>query len=400
MEVEVPLEALDVDAIDNVYVFLADCVRYDYTPQRVSGRGLSFKTGAAALCTPQSLPSIVSGRHAPHHGITWFMHSLDEGISTMFDLADEAGYDGDDLWDGRGLQDLIGNPGTLDVEEAHPPFVLLEHDSGGHTPYPGFEGYSTAEMLSEIPDLASLKRHYREAIDRSTDRFERRLATLEDRGLLESTLVIYVSDHGALLGEHGGFVNHGLPSAPETAYVETVFVHESLPSDDSDVFIHHVDLFPTIAELIGGDDLSSEADGESLFGEVAVDRPAYTNGIMRPPDRFRGTIIDPGYRAPSIWTSEGGFVFNETKPYVAPVTAVYDAFFSANTGAFGAGFATKRLLKSMGHYLRSEHRYGSPSISKHDARELATRISAGEVTPEKRTLDEETKAHLEDLGYR
>ena len=60
-----PLSGLNVGSINNIYIFLADVLRYDEIPDEIAKRGVYFKTVAHALTTPQCLPTISSGRFAP-----------------------------------------------------------------------------------------------------------------------------------------------------------------------------------------------------------------------------------------------------------------------------------------------------------------------------------------------
>jgi len=393
-----PLTQLDTDAIENVYVFVADSVRWDFLPEQVTTRGLVCKTAAAALCTPQSMSSIVTGRHAPRHGVTWFNDSINESMPTLFDLDVTAGYN-EIVWEGRAVQDILNDPGSVDLETVEDPFLVIEHDNGGHAPYVGYEGMATADVFEDISDRRELRRRYRETIEASTARFERRVELLERRGLLESTLVIYLADHGELLGEHGGFVGHGLPTAPELVYVPTVFIHESLPATVSETFVHHTDLFPTIETLLPGGCATDDVDGDSLLGGVDPDRPAYTQGLMRPSERYRGTALDPNYDVPSLWTKHGGYTFNHTSRLALPFTATFDALFSSYTGAFNGSFPPTVLATTLTHYLTSEHAFGEPSISRERARQMVDRISSVTVETASDSLDEETKEHLELLGY-
>ncbi|MFC7210562.1 sulfatase-like hydrolase/transferase [Natronoarchaeum sp. GCM10025321] len=395
-----PLNRLNTDVIDNIYIFIADSVRYDFVPDRVTEKGVLFKTAAAGLCTPQSVSSIVTGRHVPRHGVTWFNDSLDRSISQLFDLTPNSGYN-EVFWTRAAVQEILNTPGEIELDGVNEPFIALEHDNGGHAPYVGFRDQSPSQMFSEIPDTDSLRELYRDTVKGSTDRFEERLALLESQGLLENTLVIYLSDHGELLGEHGGFLGHGLPSTPEVAYVPTVFIHDSLSSDRADTLIQHVDLFPTIKEIVDGGNTAIDVDGRSLLGNINEDAPAYTNGLMRAPFKYRDTAVDPCYNAPSIWTRDGGYVFNDTRKYVRPMTATYDAFVSGYTGSFdGDRHRSVKLLHTFRQYLASSQSYGDPSLPKTEAREMVNRISNRSVEVEQRSLDVETKKQLEQLGYR
>ncbi|WP_265107815.1 sulfatase-like hydrolase/transferase [Halosolutus halophilus] len=397
---DVPLGELNISSVDNVYLFIADAVRYDFVPERVASRGRLFKMAAAALCTPQSMSSIATGQYAPRHGVTWFNDSLNDSTTTLFDLDVTSGYN-EVVWRGRAIQDVIKTRREPNLETVEEPFVVLEHDNGGHSPYVGFKHQSTAEMFSQISDERELRNLYRKTIDESTARFEERLRLLEERGLLKNTLVIYLADHGELLGEHGGFVGHGLPSTPEVAYVPAVFIHHSLPNDSADAFLQHVDLLPTIKSIVGDTGTRIDSDGESLLAEIDPNRPAYTQGIMRPQAKYRDTIVDPNYDAPSVWTKNGGYVFNNTNKLITTMTATYDALFSGYTGSFNSDkHISTRLLNSFRHYFSSEQMFGAPSISKTEARRMVDQIASISVETESRSLDEETKDHLEMLGYR
>lgn len=396
MNEKAPLESLDTDSIENVYIFVADSVRYDSVPDRVAEKGLLFKTAAAALCTPQSLPSILTGRYPPKHGVSWFNDSLPASIPTLFDLFDASGYN-EIVWQGSALQDVLNNPGEVDIESVEEPFFVLEHDNGGHAPYSNYD-IKTGEMFSQLSDTDVVRELYLVTVDESTERFEERFQLLESNNLLENTLVIYLADHGELLGEWGGFIGHSSPSKPEVVYVPTVFIHPSLNQGTDETFIQHVDLYPTIADIINSNK-PEETDGDSLLTDVEKNRPAYTNGLMRATAKYRETRFDPAYDAPSIWTRDGGFVFNETARSVRPITATYDALFSGYTGSFNSGKRIPKILyKSFKEYLSSNHVYGNPSISIEKAEQLMKGVRNSSVESESRSLDEETKKTSRTTG--
>lgn len=394
-----PLEDLDEEAVKNVYIFLADAVRHDALPDAVARRGLSFKTVAHALATPQCLPTIVSGQLPPKHGVTWFQHTMRD-FPTIFDLDGfQTGYS-ELLWPGHALQDVLGEPGEAAIESVEEPFVVFEHDNGGHAPYPEVEADNPAEMLREIDSDEKLCSLYEKTVQGSADRFVKRLEILDDRGVLDETLVIYMADHGELLGERGGFFGHGLPLTPEVAYVPMVFLHPSLPEGESgEHLLQQVDLYPTIKQALTGQ--TGKSDGDVLTDPLEPDRPAYSQGIMQPPAKYRETYIDPGYDARGIWTEDGGHVFVQNPRLVRCVTAAYEAVLSGNTGAYNAH---RNVIGTMGrtlsHYLRNNHKYGSPSISKKEAEELLNELSTTVKKSEERDLTEETLDNLADLGYR
>jgi len=82
-------------------------------------------------------------------------------------------------------------------------------------------------------------------IDRSVGRI---LDALEREGLAEDTVVIFTSDHGELLGDHGlrlkgPFFYEGLINVPLLIHAPGLTPHRT------DRLVSHVDLFPTVCDL-------------------------------------------------------------------------------------------------------------------------------------------------------
>jgi choline-sulfatase len=92
------------------------------------------------------------------------------------------------------------------------------------------------------------------------------LDALAGSGLAESTRVIYTSDHGDSVGDHGLWMKH-------TMYEGSVGVPFIMAGPDvpegrvSEINMSHVDCFPTILEGLGVDRTPDDADlpGRSLF---------------------------------------------------------------------------------------------------------------------------------------
>jgi arylsulfatase A-like enzyme len=403
MSATAPLADLDVDRVENVFVFVADALRWDALPDVVADMGRTHRAAANALCTPQSLPTLVTGRYAPRHGVTWFSHTVEPSLDTLFDVEGTSGGFVEEEWD-RPLDGVLGGPPDRGLDDVEPPFVLLEHDHGGHAPYPEMPDATPAETYSELAgDREAVRRHYEEGVAESVDRFQARLDALEERGLLEETLVVFTSDHGELLGEHGGFVGHMLPPTPELVYVPMTFVHPSLdPSVHRDGLVQLADLLPTTRDVLGKlpDGADRAYDGQSLLNPVSRDRMGYVHGTVHPPAKWRDTRLDPAWQAPSVWTRGGGYVFQESPPVKRLLTAVYDGLSSGYTAAFNdhrSPLAT--LVMALRQYAPRERTYGSPEVPLPAARQFCRRQR--QRTVERRTveLEEETRQKLEDLGY-
>jgi hypothetical protein len=396
-----PLSALDTDEVENIYIFLADALRYDTVPEGVAERGLKFKTVAHALATPQCLPTIISGRLPPKHGVTWFQHTIRQEVDTIFDIPNLNVTYSELDWPGSALHRVLGGPDEMDLRSIEEPFIVLEHNNGGHAPYPHLDASSPDEMLEDIDSTGELREHYKTSVAESTKRFDDRVEILADKGSLDNTLIIYLSDHGQFLGEHGGFFGHGLPMAPEVIYVPTVFIHPSLPPGASGAhLLKQTDIFPTIQAAIGSGEYA--ADGENLLETVEENRPAFSQGLMHPPPRYRETFLDPGYYAYGVWTRSGGHVFVKNSRIARLVTALYESTFSANTGAYNSHkHLIHRLNFTISHYLKNYHQYGTPEIGRNTAQSFVNSLNT-EIKEEResRKLSDGTLERLSNLGYK
>lgn len=73
---------------------------------------------------------------------------------------------------------------------------------------------------------------------------------LKEEGLYDNTYIIYMSDHGEMLGEHGLFFKH-CPLAPSIG-VPLILKGPGIPSGTHvDIPVSLVDLFPTIMDIAG-----------------------------------------------------------------------------------------------------------------------------------------------------
>jgi arylsulfatase A-like enzyme len=82
------------------------------------------------------------------------------------------------------------------------------------------------------------------------------LDTLEERGLLDNTLIVRTSDHGEMGMAHGGMRQKSFNVYEESLRVPLVFSNPRLfpQARESDALVSHVDLLPTLASLIDAPD--------------------------------------------------------------------------------------------------------------------------------------------------
>ena len=89
------------------------------------------------------------------------------------------------------------------------------------------------------------------------------IAALEQRAALERTYVVFTSDHGLFMGEHGFPAGKGEPYE-ETTRVPLFVRGPGVPVGASDAMVASTDLAPTFAAMAGAP-IPAEVDGRSIL---------------------------------------------------------------------------------------------------------------------------------------
>jgi arylsulfatase A-like enzyme len=93
------------------------------------------------------------------------------------------------------------------------------------------------------------------------------------------TIVVLTADHGESLGEEGRYFTHGSSTSPDQAHIPLIVRAPGLPAGRRAEIVHHVDVMPTLLELVGFEtpaDTSGIALGPVLRGESPLpDRLVY-----------------------------------------------------------------------------------------------------------------------------
>ena len=90
------------------------------------------------------------------------------------------------------------------------------------------------------------------------------LDTLDDTGLRENTLVIYLGDHGYSLGHHGRFEKHTHFEESVRAPLIARLPGKNRLDTDVDALVEFIDIFPTVVESCGAE-LPENVEGRSLL---------------------------------------------------------------------------------------------------------------------------------------
>lgn len=105
----------------------------------------------------------------------------------------------------------------------------------------------------------------------------RMLDALDESGLSDSTLVVYISDHGYLLGHHGRFEKHMMWE--EIVRVPMVIRHPDLAPRAELAMVELVDLVPTILDTLDVAPIDG-LDGRSLLGLLRGEVTAHRDVVF------------------------------------------------------------------------------------------------------------------------
>jgi arylsulfatase A-like enzyme len=408
------LNNLETEKIENIVIFISDALRWDHTPEDVRNMGVTMKTIAASLCTPTSFATVFSGLYPPKHKIyTWsiVLNKKIAGIMNFKKINLSLIHYGKVKKKKSILHETLRDPDSIPLRALKPPFIYIEDDKGGHAPY----GIPMSEFKGKLRDyfrehghksMKTMRKDYARGIEQSLDVFKERMSVLEERDLINNTLVIFSSDHGEMLGECGGLFGHNKPPCPELIYVPTVFIHPSLkPKEVKRGIFRHVDLLPTCASVLGKK-ISYKTDGVNILEENVL--PKYgMNFQMGAESRMQRLL---GYKSASIWDYNGGHTFHDLGALRARALFYYaimrnrmPEFWYLKEHLKEKGFFTrmKAYKKGLRYLWARTNTYGEPGMNRTTAREIIDEYTAtvGEIEIEEQDIDDVTKSRLQALGY-
>jgi len=251
---------------------------------------------------PMTLPahtSILTGRLPLHHGVhTNGTARLSSDVPTLPAVLKQAGYRtgafvgafvldarfglsrGFDEYDDRYPQprgpsfafaerrgaDVVGAAANWILSSAAPgPWFAWVHLFDPHAPYDAPQEYRTGRQPYDA-EVA-----YTDAmIGRLLDR-------LREGRALDRTMVIVTADHGESLGDHGE-TTHGLFAYDSTLAVPLIFTGYGIRSGVLDELTGHVDIVPTVLDLLGLQ-APSDLDGVSLAEPPVTGREIYFEAL-------------------------------------------------------------------------------------------------------------------------
>jgi choline-sulfatase len=133
-------------------------------------------------------------------------------------------------------------------------------------------------------EITTTQRQYCAAIELIDDQIGRMMDVLESRGMLDNTLIVYTSDHGEMLGDHGLYTK----SVPYEASVRIplVIAGPGVERGTSDALVELIDLNPTLCDLVGLPP-QEDIDAQSLVPVLRSERDEHRTETVSAIRNFR-----------------------------------------------------------------------------------------------------------------
>jgi arylsulfatase A-like enzyme len=144
------------------------------------------------------------------------------------------------------------------------PFFAMMWTYQTHYPY-----FASGEQLP-IESSDPVLNRYLNALHHSDEVFGKMMRSLEEMGLLESTLVVVAGDHGEAFGRHNQ-VTHALEIYEENLHIPCMLINPAFKGERKDGIAGLIDIAPTIMDILNVP-APQEWQGKNLFSRTKNDR--------------------------------------------------------------------------------------------------------------------------------
>ncbi|MGH0028176.1 MAG: sulfatase, partial [Myxococcota bacterium] len=262
-------------------------------------RGALFEGAiTTSVTTGPSHMSLFTGLYPVNHGLSTGLEYKAEPVSTLARVLRAAGYQTTAFTEngyivrargfGDGFSEYTENkailrkrgPGEVRVTfgqaqrwleapgRAREPFHLFIHTYEVHSPFRPPKEYAALfrdddHPGPEDPALRRQRDNYDREIRYVDDKLRELVGTLEERGLMERTLLVITADHGEEFHEHGRY-QHGGAVFDETLRVPLLFLGPDVPPGRHAGQVSLIDVLPTVIDYLDVEE-TAQRDGVSLL---------------------------------------------------------------------------------------------------------------------------------------
>lgn len=180
-------------------------------------------------------------------------------------------------------------------------------------PYDLTEGY-TKEQITQI------KYRYKALLTMSDYYIGKVLDVLDRNDMWKDTAVIFTTDHGYLLGEHGYFAKNYMPDYNELMHIPMIICHPEYEAGRVKAITQNIDLLPTVMDIFGLDkkELSNPVHGSSLIPLISKEKEKNRDYALFGQFGKNVNITDGNYvymRAPVTEENQPLYIYT-TMPYI------------------------------------------------------------------------------------
>lgn len=167
------------------------------------------------------------------------------------------------------------------------PELVIGQWNGGRGDIPNYQGLG-GETRTDV-----YQSRYDAEVAYFDDAFGDLMAGLDERGLLEDTLIVFTADHGESMGENGWWFVHGQNLDAADTHVPLIVRFPGASERGRSVApVQHLDVSTTILDAFG---LRRRGDPRhSLFRDIAPEGSAAIQQLGRPEDRGRAFAVVEG----------------------------------------------------------------------------------------------------------
>ena len=304
---------------------------------------------------------------------------------------------------------------TLSLHEPHAPFVYPREWHGRYHPAQFPVRAGTPDDLANQPAIFStltddqkqgIQAAYYTSLAYADSQLGRVLDALEAEGLAENTLVVYWSDNGYMLGQHGRFEKHVMFEEAVRVPLIVRWPGKLPPGRRVDRLLETIDVFPTLMTLLGlpipetvqGRDLSPLFRGEpEAPGRTDVFSEYLSNEeVMIRTERYK-LVVCAGLHQRMDGYGTG-------RPPAGPSVRLYDLLKDpGETTDLSRDPEQKERVQAMLRTLIERFRTTWPKNRRQppaidDDHELAFYLTSSEARHEKNQLKEKAQKTLSILG--
>ena len=226
------------------------------------------------------------------------------GLAQGFDIYDE-NYEAVKyikLSAGERRAEAVIDPALDWLDKQDAPWFLWIHCYDPHDPYDPPEPFKTRYPESLYDGEVAYVDHELGKV----------LAHLNEKNLFDKTLIVFTGDHGESLGQHGE-MTHGYLAYNTTIWIPLIISAPGVKPRDVEQHVCHVDIFPTVCDVLGIKEPPS-LQGISLLpgmrGKRIPERTIYFESLY--PYYSRG------------WAPINGFINRKEKFIQSPIPEFYD----------------------------------------------------------------------------